>query len=551
MNQSRFIGSGRKHASDGQFCYRRVLPFWILLSLALPLPAAEWVGSKVCANCHGEIYRKYAATPMAMTSGPAASATVPDQSFSANAGYRYSIVHRDRNLLLEFGKARREPAYRGIRELTYKEIRELTYFVGSGASARSYLMAVDDFLYEAPATYYSRTGAWAPSPGYDRYTYPFLTRAIAPGCLQCHATGVQPIPGTQNGYQSPVFLEGGVGCERCHGPGSAHAASGKREAIVNPAALPPDRRDSVCAQCHLSGEVRVDRAGKSMTAFTAGDKLSAYTIAFVRATSSPGMKVTSHVEDLAQSACSRASGTRLWCGSCHDPHAGPPQAEKAAWFRSKCQSCHAPAVCKRGDNCIACHMPATAVADADHVVFTDHSIPRRPVPRNRKPATGAPLAAFGGTPAGPRDLGLAYAIVALREQNAVYGTRAFDLLREADHQNPNEPQTLSYLADLYKTRKDDQNAESLYRRLYVLDPTQSSAPTNLGAYEMERGHNEEAIRLFQEALRISPALVLVRLNLAAALIRMGKIAEARTVLEKALWFNPSFPAAREMLDRIR
>jgi tetratricopeptide (TPR) repeat protein len=68
---------------------------------------------------------------------------------------------------------------------------------------------------------------------------------------------------------------------------------------------------------------------------------------------------------------------------------------------------------------------------------------------------------------------------------------------------------------------------------------------------MERGHNEEAIRLFQEALRISPALVLVRLNLAAALIRTGKALEARTVLEKALWFNPSFAAAREMLDRIR
>jgi hypothetical protein len=534
MNRLRLIGgmAARGAARTGG-------GLWILAIAALPLPAAEWAGSKVCGSCHGEIYRKFAVTPMATTSGSAVSAAVPDQSFAANGGYRYSIVHRDRKLVLEFGQER----------------RELAYFVGSGASARSYLMAVDSFLYEAPATYYSRTGAWAPSPGYDRYSYPFLTRAIAPGCLQCHATGVQPIPGTQNGYRSPVFLEGGVGCERCHGPGAAHAASGRREDIVNPAALPSEQRDSVCAQCHLSGEIRVDRAGKSMSEFTAGDKLSTYTTAFVRAASSPGMKVTSHVEDLAQSACSRASGDRLWCGTCHDPHVvshvAPRPAEKAAWFRSKCQTCHAPSVCKRGDNCIACHMPGTPVSDADHVVFTDHSIPRRASPRNRKPAAGAPLVAFGGKPSGTRDLGLAYAIVALREQNAVYSTRAFDLLREAERQNPNEPQTLSYLADLYKTRKDDQNAERLYRRLYSLDPTQSSAPTNLGAYEMERGHNEEAIRLFEEALRISPALVLVRLNLAAALIRTGKTPEARAVLEKALWFNPSITAAREMLDRIR
>jgi hypothetical protein len=41
------------------------------------------------------------------------------------------------------------------------------------------------------------------------------------------------------------------------------------------------------------------------------------------------------------------------------------------------------------------------------------------------------------------------------------------------------------------------------------------------------------------------------MNLAVAMIRTGKVAEARTVLEKALWFNPSFTAARELLDRIR
>ena len=74
---------------------------------------------------------------------------------------------------------------------------------------------------------------------------------------------------------------------------------------------------------------------------------------------------------------------------------------------------------------------------------------------------------------------------------------------------------------------------------------------NLGAYQMEQGHYEDAIRLFREALRISPALVLVRLNLALALIQVGQKAEARSVLEKALEFNPSFTAAQELLARIR
>jgi cytochrome c-type biogenesis protein CcmH/NrfG len=462
---------------------------------------------------------------MALSSGSAGP--VAGGAFTANSGTRYSIVPPN---LLDFNGHR----------------RELKYFVGSGTAARSYLIAADNFLYEAPATYYSRTRAWAPSPGYDRYSYPFLTRAIAPACLRCHATGVQPIDGTQNGYLSQPFLEGGVGCERCHGPGARHAASANPHDIVNPASLAPERRDSVCAQCHLSGEIRVDRAGKSMSDFMVGENLADYTVAFVRASSS-AMKVTSHVENLAQSACSRASGGRLWCGTCHDPHFVPSATEKAAWFRSKCEGCHAAAVCRRGPNCIACHMPGAAVSDADHVVYTDHSIPRRAVPRNRKPPAEALLTAFGGAAPSTRDLGLAYAIVALREQNKTYSDRAFELLREAERNDPNDPQTLSYLADLYKSRKDDGTAEALYERLYKADPTQSSAPMNLGAYQMEQGHYAEAIRLFEAALRISPALVLVRLDLAVALIHEGRRDEARAVLQKALEFNPSFKPARDLL----
>jgi tetratricopeptide (TPR) repeat protein len=125
------------------------------------------------------------------------------------------------------------------------------------------------------------------------------------------------------------------------------------------------------------------------------------------------------------------------------------------------------------------------------------------------------------------------------------------LLREAERENPNEPQTLSYLADLYKSRKDDRNAALLYQRLYAIDPTQSIAPANLGAYQMEQGHYQDAIRFFEEALRISPALVLVRLNLARALIHSGQWAEARSILEKALEFNPYFTAARDLLDQVR
>src|SRR5579864_1070149 len=108
-------------------------------------------GGEVCARCHAEIYKKYSTTPMALSSGRAIP--VGDKaSFSGNSGYQYSIVPQDQKLFLEFHKTDKT------------ERRELAYFVGSGATARSYLISIDGFLYEALATYYNRSRAWALSP---------------------------------------------------------------------------------------------------------------------------------------------------------------------------------------------------------------------------------------------------------------------------------------------------------------------------------------------------------------------------------------------------
>jgi hypothetical protein len=50
--------------------------------------------------------------------------------------------------------------------------RQLAYFVGSGAAARSYLLNVDGFLYEAPVAYYANSESWNAAPGYAEIGYP-------------------------------------------------------------------------------------------------------------------------------------------------------------------------------------------------------------------------------------------------------------------------------------------------------------------------------------------------------------------------------------------
>ena len=52
--------------------------------------------------------------------------------------------------------------------------------------------------------------------------------------------------------------------------------------MINPAKLPPDRRDSICSQCHLSGDVRVMRPGANWQSFRPGDRLSDSVTVFVR-----------------------------------------------------------------------------------------------------------------------------------------------------------------------------------------------------------------------------------------------------------------------------
>jgi tetratricopeptide (TPR) repeat protein len=204
-------------------------------------------------------------------------------------------------------------------------------------------------------------------------------------------------------------------------------------------------------------------------------------------------------------------------------------------------------------------MPRRPVTDAQHVVYTDHSIRRRPAFLQNKPnSPNPPLAILNMDTADPRDLGLAYAVLTAREQNPAYRERAFNLLRAVLQNKPNDlqnkandAQVLSYLAGLYRSRGEDAQAIQLYQRLLRLDSSESSAPAVLGAYAMERGDDKEAIRLWTAALRISPALLLVRTNLASALIRTGRRDEARLVLEKALEFNPEFPAARKLLADIK
>jgi Flp pilus assembly protein TadD len=521
----------------------------VLLAMSGAL-GADFVGNKACAPCHAAIYRAYTQTPMAQSSGKVGTQetkeTFERAEFQDDRGaYSYRVTPDYR---FEFTQQGARKPIAGT--------RTLSYFVGSGAAARTFLIEDGGFLFEAPVTYYRQSASWKASPGFESLDYPYLTRPVLPGCLQCHASGIQANAGTMNGYATPPFLENGTSCERCHGPGSDHI--GKGASMVNPAKLPPAARDSLCAQCHLSGEVRVPKSGKQDKALKPGGLLADDLTVFVRAGSPSDLRVTSHVENLAQSACQRASGDKLWCGTCHDPHTAPEPAAKAAYFRGKCLTCHQAQDCQaakevrtaNGDNCIACHMPRGQTSDIQHVVFTDHSIRRKPSGSAAAPASDARLEPYASFSATTRDLALAYAVVALRDHNIADRQRAFPLLKQAAQEGTADAQALAYLAEFYRDARDDAHALPLYEQVWRMDKSQYAAAAALGAYRMQRGEFAEAVQFWRAALALNPAMTLVRVNLAKALLRTGNPGEARATLEQALRFNPASQEATSLLSQI-
>jgi hypothetical protein len=309
---------------------------------------------------------------------------------------------------------------------------------------------------------------------------------------------------------------------------------------VNPAKLDPAQRDDVCAQCHLTGEERIERPGQNISMYQPGGRLSEYADVLVIA--GAAMRATSHVERLWASACKQVSGDRLWCGTCHDPHRLPPSSARTAFFREKCAGCHPPSECRRGPDCTSCHMPKATAIDAGHSVLTDHSIPRRP-PAS-KAASAGELVLFGGGQPSARAAGLAYANLAVRTGDGNHLEKAIGLLREAD---PKDAPVLTQLARWEELRGRVGVATELYEAALRDDPNHIVAAVNLGTLAARQGDLDGAIRLWKAAFERDPATVEAGINVAIALRKQRRHEEARAVLERVLRFDPASALARQLL----
>ncbi len=218
-----------------------MVTFGLFLTLNQPTPAraiestsAEYVGSQNCAACHKELSRIHDTSRHALTLRDVSSdKTTMRADFSLNATER-TVKFPDEDQPRPFTAA------------------DVAYVIGSGTHVERYLYRVGRNAYMLlPAEWnvamkswqpYKRAAQW-PDPAYD----------WSQNCAGCHATGFNAARGR--------WVDTGVQCEACHGPGSLHVdlAQNAGETATNDdlnairAATVVSVDAQVCGQCHSAG----------------------------------------------------------------------------------------------------------------------------------------------------------------------------------------------------------------------------------------------------------------------------------------------------------
>jgi hypothetical protein len=277
----------------------------------------------------------------------------------------------------------------------FRETHKLDFLIGSGANGIGGIVKQGEYMFEAPLSFYAKTGEWALSPGYEFGDYGF-NRPILAGCIVCHSGRPRISSSQSTKMMDPPFAELAIGCENCHGPGETHIVSlemgspssmDSTSYIVNPGKLSPWLSNNICMSCHQAGDARILKEGKSYRDFRPGqnleDTLSIFIVPFDRS-SAPKDDLLEHYLSMRFSMCFLKSGGTLTCITCHDPHVQPSAQQSPEYFHKKCLTCHTEKSCAiplvirqrktPPDDCAGCHMPKRDVTEISHSVLTNHRI---------------------------------------------------------------------------------------------------------------------------------------------------------------------------------
>lgn len=312
----------------------------------------HYVGSQACRRCHQEIYDRWKKTPMAnVVRDPREhpDAIIPDLATDTVAKFTKADV-----------------------DLVYGSLWKQRYFKRVG----------NDY-YPQPAQWDVVNKMWRPyhvAKGTDWWEpyYPSdnFQRPTSATCDGCHSVGFD--------IQTHQVAEWNVGCERCHGPGSEHAAQPRRDNIQNPARMDFVAANDTCIQCHSQGRPLENPIDGHYYDWPVGYNLGGHLedhwqleehrlgeTTFTHFPDGTAHKNRMQGNDFVQSIMYHHGVT---CFTCHDVHGTNQYAQLRMPPQELCLSCHQPmsangpreatieahthhAANSTGSQCIACHMP--------------------------------------------------------------------------------------------------------------------------------------------------------------------------------------------------
>lgn len=548
----------------------------------------DYVGSQACAGCHAAIAESFARHPMgqAMDTVPGANPVEARTEARAFTDREREYVVEDRDGIVFHHERVTAPDGTPI----YDQAMPVRFAIGSGTRGRSYLIEHDGLLFQSPIGWYTGTGRYGLSPGYEHDRGLRFERAVGDGCLHCHAGLVEHAADGSDRYSSRVFAEAAIGCERCHGPGAEHVATmsalpagAKADdlRIVNPVDLEPRRREAVCNQCHLGGEAVIPRFGRGFYDFRPGDHLDDTLLLFVhdeKTASASGAKPVSQVEQMRQSGCWKGTGGTLGCVSCHDPHSKPAPEAMDAFYRTKCQACHEEKPCSlpnverealpAAGSCIHCHMPSQKLEEIAHTAMSDHRVPRRPddappaaprggpeslvafddaaerVPaRELKRARGLALASLPGTTKSTRRA--QEAISALtptgvdgKDQRALVAALAGDV------------EALRGLGQLFASTGRMDAAAACWEGALAADPADAETMSMLSLQMQRGGRLRESLVMLDRIVATNPSVAAIHAQRGTLLVSLGRPDEAIAAARKSLELDPSSLSVRSFLAEL-
>ena len=319
--------------------------------------SAHYVGSAACQKCHEQIYEHWKKTPMAnVVRDPKEHPDAITPNLATN-------------------------------NVSPKFTKDQVAFVYGSVWKQRYFTKIGDDYFPEPAQWDVTNKVWRPymvANGTDWWAtfYPpdNMKRPTGPTCDGCHSVDYN--------IQTKQVSEWNVGCERCHGPGSAHVEHPTRGNTLNPARMDYVQANDTCIQCHSQGRPLTNpiegkyydwpvgyHVGLNLRDYWQLEDHTLGQLSFTHFPDGTAHKNRMQGNDFVQSVMYRRGVT---CFDCHDVHGTENYAQLRKPANQICLDCHGPGSRNgprtatlaehthhkegsTGSECVACHMPKIEV----------------------------------------------------------------------------------------------------------------------------------------------------------------------------------------------